>query len=570
LKKQRKFIAALVAINILAGVSLSPVAARASRDYTALEDLVNYALAEKNFYDFNVAFGELMKLENGYEKDTLLSKLNSITSEVWTKDITDIVHMFEIMAREKSGRTYDDLEARIKNSNMKEKEKMYLFSELYSWGKDTVKTPDYIKATDAVIKVWKDKSEVSALEADKAISELKVEINKEYIKEMLKEAKVAVGLIPVTLDSKYFDSTANAVYTGDEKNVNIDLSMDKAARTITLKGKYKNLSINAPLATVILEDVDANKIFVGDVESHSLYLKGITKVQSLVVDDKNDNAHVVLQGKATVAAAEVRSGAKLEVNTDSSVVNPLGKLVINSNTKEVIELAGNLKGSIVQVQKPVDLKVSANVGKIEVAKEAANTVMTIAKDVKVSEVVALAPVKVDGLERLEKVTGSASKEVVAYVPPTTPGTGSGGGSTTPAADTTAPTIKTITINTADGKIDLQPSATKVIDFSSLITSNGVKSITSADMTLDISTKGQNDTDTKANVNAIIDFTNSGNDLLKMYGSEEGKLSEIEALLGEGLQLLSMFNNNEVKLISGTTVTLSDASGNRSIYTIVIK
>lgn len=585
MKKQRKFIAALVALNIITAISISPVIARANTDYTALESLVSQALVERNFYHFNLAYGKVMNMEAGYERDLLLSKLSTISNEVWTKDITDIVQMFDVMAKEKSGREFDRLEAKIKNSPIKEIEKQYLYSELHSWGKDTVWTSDYIKAIDAVVKVWNDKSEASALEADKAISELKVQINKEYIKELLKEAKVAVGLL-VTLDSKYFDGTANAVYTGDEKNVNIDLSTDKAARTITLKGKYKNLSINAPLATVILEDTEVKEIFLGDVEEHSLYLKGSTKVQNLVVNDKSDNAHVVLQGQATVTAAEVKSGAKIEVNTDSSIVNPLGKLVISSETKKVIELAGNLKDSIVQIQMPVDLKVSANVGKIEVAKEAANTVMIIAKDVKVSEVIAQAAVKVDGIERLEKITGSASKEVVNYVPPTpgtgtgtgsgsvpTPGTGSGsggGGTTTPAEDKTAPTIKAIVVNTADGKINIEPGSSKVIDFSSLVTSTGAKTIVSADMTLDISIKGQNDTDTKTNVNAIIDFTNSGNDLLKMYGSEEGKLSEIEALLGEGLQLLSMFNKDEIKLISGTTVTLTDASGNKSVYRIVIQ
>lgn len=385
LKAQRNFIAAVIAINILAAASISPAIVKAETDYNAIDNLVTQALTEKDLYHYNMAYDKIMKLPESYEKDERLAKLSTIADTVWTKDIYQIVQLFEVMAREKSGKEYDMLVSKIEKSDIKEIDKQYLYSELYSWGTDTVWTVDYKKAVAAVIKVWEDKTETSAEEAEKAISELKVQVNKEYLKVQLNEAKIAAGLEVVTLEGNYFDGVINEPHIGDGKSINIDLSKDTKERTVTLKGSYQNLSINAPLATVILEDVDAQEINLSDVANHSLYLKGNTKVKKLVVNDKNDNARIVLQGKATVESAEIKSGAKIEASTDNDVQKPFGKLSVNTDTKKSVEFAGDFKASLFEVKKPADLKVTGKIGTLEIAKEAKEGSLTVEKGGSVGE-----------------------------------------------------------------------------------------------------------------------------------------------------------------------------------------
>lgn len=426
MKAQKKFIAALIGINIMAFAAIPSVITKADTDYTTIDNLVNQAISEQNLYHYNVAYKRIMDLPEGYEKDVLLSRLASIADSVWTRDIKELVQLIDVMAKEKSGRAYDALEAKINKSGIKEIDKQYLYNELYGWGKNTVWTDDYKKAIAAVIKVWNDKTDAASLEAEKAVEELKVQINKEYIIEQLKEARIGVGLLPLTLDSKYFEGKADTAYVENGKSIILDLSKDTKERTVTLKGKFRMLSINAPLATVILEDVDANEITLEDVSNHSLYLKGDTKVQSLIVNDKSDNARIVLQGKSSVVSAEVKSGAKIEVSSDSNVKASFGKLIINTSTKKMVELTGDFKTAAISLQRPANLKVAAIVEKIDVTKDAKDTVITVDQDGKIQELNANTALKVEGTGSLEKVTGPASGEVINSLPKA-PGTGVGGG-----------------------------------------------------------------------------------------------------------------------------------------------
>lgn len=452
MKRRNKLIAAIIAINMVTAMGASSVAAKAEVNYTSAENLVNTAISESNFYYYNMAYAEILKLSDVAEKEVLLAKLSTIGSKVWTKDISEIVQMFEVMAKEKSGRTYDQLQTRIKDSNIKEIDKEYLYSELYSWGINTVWTAEYKKAVAAVIKVWNDKTEASALEAEKAIADMTIVENMEYLTELLTEAKVAAGLV-VSLDGKYFDVAANGTYIGTGKSVILDLSKDTKERTVTLKGTIKDLTINAPLATVILENAEVNQISLLDVSGNSLHLRGTTKVQSLIVNDKNDNARVVLQGKATVANAEVKSAAKIEVNVDSEVKNPFGKLQLNTELKKIIELLGDFRASVVQVQNPAELKVAAKLEKLEVAKEAKDTQVTVAKEGKIQEIKAEADVKLGGEGTIEKVTPAPGVVVDNNTTPTTPpvsGGSSGDSMTKPAAPTvTADDAKNIIVGIND-------------------------------------------------------------------------------------------------------------------------
>jgi hypothetical protein len=198
MRKQRGFIAALVALSILASSAAVPFRTKAATNFASVQETVNVALSEKNFYYFNLAFERIMKLEDGNERAVLLSQLDTITNVVWTQEIGEIVANFVVIANEKSGRVFDEAQAKINKSSLKEIDKQYLLHELSTWGRDTVWTSDYITAVDSIIKVWYDKTQPDLEAAQAAISSLAIEANRVYLTELLDEAKIAVGLAEPT------------------------------------------------------------------------------------------------------------------------------------------------------------------------------------------------------------------------------------------------------------------------------------------------------------------------------------------------------------------------------------
>jgi 6-pyruvoyl-tetrahydropterin synthase len=413
LKRRNKLIAAIIAINMVTAMGISSVSAKAEGNLETAGNLVNTAIAESNFYYYNMAYAEILKLEEGKEKEELLSKLAAISSTVWTKDISEVVQLFEGMAKEKSGRKYDALQVKIKDGAIKEIDKQYLYTELYSWGKDTVWTEDYKKAIAATIKVWSDKNYTASRAAESSIRELKLTVNKEYITELLKEAKTSVGLAPVVLTAKDFAAAANSTYVGQGKSVSVDLSEDTTDRTVILKGNYEDLYINAPKGTVILEDATVANINLLDVADHTLLMRGKTTVQTLIAEDKDHNANIVMEGTSTVASAEIRSGANVTVNTDKSVVKPFGELRLNLQEKKAeepkemkreIKLLGDLKESKVSVEKPLDLKVDGAVQKLQITENAKDSNVNISAKGSVQEIATKSSVKVEGAGKVDKVT----------------------------------------------------------------------------------------------------------------------------------------------------------------------
>lgn len=200
MRKQKGFIAALVALSILVSSAVMPFTTKAATNFASVQETVKVALAEKNFYYFNLAFERIMNLESEYERAVLLAELDTITMDVWTEEIGEIVANFVVIANDKSGRVYDATHAEINKSSLNEIDKQYLLHELNTWGKATIWTDDYMKAIDSIIKVWNDKTEADAQAAEAAIAELSIEANKVYLTELLDEAKVAVGLAEAPAD----------------------------------------------------------------------------------------------------------------------------------------------------------------------------------------------------------------------------------------------------------------------------------------------------------------------------------------------------------------------------------
>ncbi|NRY61720.1 X2-like carbohydrate binding domain-containing protein [Clostridium beijerinckii] len=136
-------------------------------------------------------------------------------------------------------------------------------------------------------------------------------------------------------------------------------------------------------------------------------------------------------------------------------------------------------------------------------------------------------------------------------------------------DTTAPSINTISFVTNGGNVDIIPGTTGKVDLSSLIGESGPLTVTSAAVTLDISLKGQNDTDTKDNVEVELDFTTSRSNTVQSFGKYNGTLAETQSMLESMLAAFTQtLTTNQFKKIGGATFSLTDSKGNKSVYTIV--
>lgn len=74
-------ISAIATFGIMSQVS----SVRASE--IGAEELLKTALSQKTFYSFNMAYYSILKMEDGNERNSMLSKLDPLTAIVWTEDI---------------------------------------------------------------------------------------------------------------------------------------------------------------------------------------------------------------------------------------------------------------------------------------------------------------------------------------------------------------------------------------------------------------------------------------------------------------------------------------------------
>lgn len=414
MKKQRKLIAVIMMLNMFVFMLFLPRVIKAEQDYESIEQAVEESISQKDFYHYNLAYQKIMELSVGYERDVLLSKLYSVVDEVWTKDISEIVYLFELMAKEKSRRVYDILEPRINKADLKEIDRQYLLTEVNTWCRDIVNEEDNSKAAYRAIEVWESKVRGAFRNAQKYIGLLKLFIDEEYLEWEFGESKQAIAAAPETLNEKYFSNSSEA-YIGQGNSISLDLSKDTFARTAILRGRFEDLYINAPKGTVILEDVEAESVIVLDVASNTLLMRGRTVVKSLLVKDRDSNANIVIEGNTTIASVEINSGVILEINASKEVLKPFGEIKINLQEEfqgeRKINLRGNFKESNIIVKSTVDLKVEASIQKLIFSEDAKNSNISIAEKGKVKEIQAEAVIKVYGNGYVGSITGSRSSEV---------------------------------------------------------------------------------------------------------------------------------------------------------------
>jgi rhamnogalacturonan endolyase len=155
-------------------------------------ELVEKALAEKDFYHFNIAYYKVEKLKDETEKAVNLDKLGTIHDLVWNDDIANINKILDSLAVTGSGKTYDEIQAIINGTKLSAVDKGYLLGEVTSWGKKLVFTDAYKAAVDVLGIAWNKLDADSVSKADSAIAKVTNTYSKEYLLGELAEVKAKV------------------------------------------------------------------------------------------------------------------------------------------------------------------------------------------------------------------------------------------------------------------------------------------------------------------------------------------------------------------------------------------
>jgi hypothetical protein len=143
--------------------------------------LVNNALTNKTFYDFNNALYAVTKIVDENAKAILLSKLATIESSVWTDDIKTIYTKLNDLVDTGSAKTYDNIQVLINSSDLSTVDKNYLLYELTTWGMDIVWTDDYKLAMNYYLLFSKNQTRSSAIKAVNYIQQIKNSYSKKYL-----------------------------------------------------------------------------------------------------------------------------------------------------------------------------------------------------------------------------------------------------------------------------------------------------------------------------------------------------------------------------------------------------
>ncbi len=158
------------------------------KDIAGVNTTIEYALGNKNFYNFNMAYAQIINLSDENQKKLLLSKLATISKDIWTPYVTKAVSMLEKVCNQKDGRIYAETEAFLKRLSEADMDKMtqgYLLGQLTSWGRDFVFTADYTKAVDSLNEAWAKKDTQSKNIATINIGQVKNQASREYLIEEL-------------------------------------------------------------------------------------------------------------------------------------------------------------------------------------------------------------------------------------------------------------------------------------------------------------------------------------------------------------------------------------------------
>ena len=212
MKQKTNILLILVFIFLSTTINISQVKA----DYSSASNLVDKAVSQKSFYYYNTAYAETMELKNENEKNELLTKLNSISNEVWNDNVKHTNKLLEDMVKTASGRIYDEIEAYINKSNMPDIDKSYFLSELTSWGRKLIWTDEYKAAMDSILSAYEKKDQASAESAKQIINKVANTNSKDYLLEQLGYIKITEPAQPINSDEpQYVDSNGKGLIKGN-------------------------------------------------------------------------------------------------------------------------------------------------------------------------------------------------------------------------------------------------------------------------------------------------------------------------------------------------------------------
>jgi hypothetical protein len=189
----------------MAGMLLwnSNYAIKAETNLNSAQLKIEQALKDKTFYSFNIALAEIMKLPDSLEKSTLLGRINTLSSAVWTPQVTKAVDLLNKVCNQKDGKIYTETESYLKNLSQSEMDiwtQGYLLGELTGWGRKLVFTPDYVTALDSLGSAWSKKDQASYDIAYANISIVKNQASKDYLLGELVPLKPKItGIDPIQL-----------------------------------------------------------------------------------------------------------------------------------------------------------------------------------------------------------------------------------------------------------------------------------------------------------------------------------------------------------------------------------
>jgi hypothetical protein len=158
-------------------------------------DLLNYALANKTFYNYNMAYAAIMKIQDVSIRDPYLWKLATITNDVLTPAVNNFTIKLDELCKTSSGRLYEEIIVDVKNSTLCDMDKGYLLGELTGWGRELVYTLDYKAAVDKVNLAWISLNDsainydTAIIAAENAIANVKNSYSKDYLNEQIQAVK---------------------------------------------------------------------------------------------------------------------------------------------------------------------------------------------------------------------------------------------------------------------------------------------------------------------------------------------------------------------------------------------
>ncbi len=144
-------------------------------------------------------------------------------------------------------------------------------------------------------------------------------------------------------------------------NVSINYGSGLATDSITLQ----NLNINGTLTVDLgegnlkLNNVKAKNVTISNVGSHSADVEGNSFIDLLNVNDKNNDAHILVGENASIASTIVHTGASLQIAAGATNAHPFGSVMISpTTTSSAVTFAGGTFSSVAN-DRPANVEVAA-------------------------------------------------------------------------------------------------------------------------------------------------------------------------------------------------------------------